>query len=264
MSGYFGTEAQQRLQALAEQRNDIISATPGACQTARFMSCDDLDRFGWDRIEAYLDQDGICGFRLLPADRAEELRSRLAARNFRLDTWNVFLADRDAALAASEPIVARGLPAGLVDLARPTDPEGEYTSRIQGLMASVGVMPFSGSFLVGALVPAITSVVGTEDGEVVATAHGSMGHNAESRYARYAWGGLAAVEPSRRGTGLGTLINARMVHSVFHELGATHVHEFVSASNIPSRRMVEACGLRHTPELVSGIAVPNESARFTR
>jgi hypothetical protein len=264
MSGYFGTEAQQRLQALAEQRNEAIRATPGACQTARFMSCDDLDRFGWDRVDEYLGQDGICGFRLLASERADEIRSRLAARNLRFDTWDIFLADRDTALAASEPIVARGPPAGLIDLEGPTDPDGDYTARIQAVMAAAGVVPFSGSFLVGSLIPAITCVIGSADGEVVATAHGNLGHNPDSPYARHAWGGLAAVASSRQGIGLGTYVNARMVVGVFHDLGATHVYELVSASNTPSRRMVEACGLRQAKNLIGGIATPNESARFTR
>ncbi|SJM30033.1 hypothetical protein BQ8482_120088 [Mesorhizobium delmotii] len=37
MSGYFGTEVQQRLQAQAEASFDFINATPGACQTGRTM-----------------------------------------------------------------------------------------------------------------------------------------------------------------------------------------------------------------------------------
>ena len=47
MSGYFGTEMQQRLQAQAETSVDFINATAGVCQTGRTMGCDDLDRLGW-------------------------------------------------------------------------------------------------------------------------------------------------------------------------------------------------------------------------
>jgi hypothetical protein len=63
---------------------------------------------------------------------------------------------------------------------------------------------------------------------------------------------------------LGNYINACMIVSVFHDLGATHVYELVSASNVPSRRMVTSCGLRHAQGLVCGIATPNDSAHFTR
>lgn len=264
MSGYFGTKMQQRLQAQAEASVDFIKATPGACQAGRTMGCDDPDQFGWERIEEVLGRDGICGFRLIPAVEAERLRSRLLERNFRFDAWDVFLADRTGALAASEAIIARGLPNGLTDLDRPTEPEDEYTARIQALMGAAGVVPFSGSLLVGAFGSATTVAVGDENGTVVAAAHGYLPHNAYSPYRRHAWGGLVAVAESQRGKGLGNYINARMIASVFRDLDATHVYELVSASNVPSRRMVEACGLRPEPGLVCGLAISQESARFTQ
>ncbi len=264
MAGYFGTEKQQRLQALAEQRADFISATAGACQTGRTMGCDDLDQFGLERIDDFLESDGILGFRLIPADRADELKAHLARKNFRFDTWDVFLADREQALAASEAILARGVPDGLADFDRPGRPEDEYTARIQALMGAVGIVPFSGSLLVGACGPATTLAAGPLDGSIAAAAHGYLPHNGQSPYHLYAWGGLVAVAESQRGKGLGNYINARMIVSVFHDLGATHVYELVSPSNLPSRRMVASCGLREEPGLFCGIASPVDSAHFTR
>ena len=143
-----------------------------------------------DRIDEFLDRDGICGFRLIPVDKAEELRSHLTERNFRFDTWDVFLADQVTAMAASEAIISRGLPDGLADLDRPTQPEDEYTARIQMLMGAAGVVPFSGSLLVGALGPATTVAVGVGDGIIAAAARGYLPHNVHSPYHRYAWGGL--------------------------------------------------------------------------
>jgi hypothetical protein len=264
MSGYFGTEMQQRLQAQAEASADFIGATPGACQTGRTMGCDDLNSLGWEPILRFLERDAICGFRLIPVDRVDALTSRLAEKGYRFDTWDVFLAERETALAASEAIVSRGLPAGLVDLERPIDPDSEYTKRIQTLMGAAGVVPFSGSMLVGAIGPATTVAIGDGDGNVVAAAHGYLPHNAYSEFHGYAWGGLVAVAETQRGKWLGNYVNARMIVSVFRDLDATHVYELVSVTNIPSRRMVGSCGLRHEPALVCGIATRNDSAHFTR
>lgn len=264
MAGYFGTEVQRRMQALAEANAAFIEATPGACQAGRTMGCDDPDQLGWDRIGEFLERDGICGFRLIAPETADALRSWLGGRNFRFDSWDVFLADRASAMAACEPILSRGLPDGLADLNPPTEPDDDHTARIQALMGAAGVVPFSGSLLVAALGPATTVAVGDRNGSVVAAAHGYMPHNAFSPYRAHAWGGLVAVAASERGKGLGNYINARMIVSVFRDLGATHVYELVSTSNIPSRRMVESCGLRHEPRLVCGIATPNDSAKFTR
>lgn len=264
MTAYYGTEAQQRLQALAEARVDFIRETPGACQTGRMMGCDDPDGFGWNRIEEFLDSDGVCGFRLISAEQGPELRSRLAERSFRLDTWDVFLADRAIALPAAEAIVARGLPDGLIDLDRPIDPDGENIAGIQALMGSTGVVPFSGSLLVGTLGPATTVSVADQYGAIVAAAHGYMPHNDFSRFRSYAWGGLVAVAEAQRGKRLGNYINARMLVSVFCDLHATHVYELVSPSNAASRRMVESCGLRLEPSLLCGLATHDGSSRFTR
>ncbi len=199
MSGYFGTEMQQRLQAQAEASVDFINATPGACQSGRLMGCDDPDQLGWERIEEFLDRDGIYGFRMIPAAEAEKLRSRLLRWNFRFDTWDVFLADQASALTASNAILLRGLPDGLADLDTPTEPEDEYTARIQALMGVAGIVPFSGSFLVGAMGPATTVAVGDRNGTIAAAAHGYLPHNAHSAYRRHAWGGLVAVAESQRG-----------------------------------------------------------------
>ena len=99
MSGYFGTQIQQRLQAQAEASTAYINATPGACQAGRTMGCDDPDQLGWDRINAFLTRDGVCGFRLISAPKAEEIRSQLIKQDCRFDTWEVFTADRATALA---------------------------------------------------------------------------------------------------------------------------------------------------------------------
>lgn len=264
MSGYFGTPTQKRLQAQAEASADFISTTPGACQTGRTMGCDEIDDLGWERISHFLDRDGVCGFRLIASTKVEELVSRLTDRGYRFDTWDVFLADRETALANSNLLLSGGLPDGLRELGQPTEPDGEYTARIQALMAAAGVVPFSGSLLTGALGPATTVAIGDRAGNVVAAAHGYLPHNAYSDYHRYAWGGLVAVAESQRGRGLGSYVNASMIASVFRDLQASHVYELVSATNIVSRRMVETCGLRHEPSLVCGIATPNESALFTR
>lgn len=264
MSGYFGTEVQQRLQARAEEAAAFIAATPGACQTGRTMGCDDPDRFGWAQIDEFLERDGVFGFRLLSAVKAREVGLRLEERGFRFDTWDVFLADRATALAACAVILSDGLPDGSSSMHSPHDPDGDDTRRIQTLIAETGVVPFSGSLLVGRCGPAKTFALQDREGRVVAAAHGYLPHNAHSPYRSYAWGGLVAVAAAQRGRGLGSCINALMIAGVMQDLQATHIYEIVSASNAASRRMVAACGLRHEPDLVSGIATPVSEERFTR
>jgi RimJ/RimL family protein N-acetyltransferase len=129
-------------------------------------------------------------------------------------------------------------------------------------MASNGIAPFSGSMLVGEFGPATTVIILDGRGEVAAAAHGYFPHNSHSLHNESAWGGLVAVSPDHRGSGLGKYVNAKMVANCISILGARSVHEFVAATNIPSRKMVEASGLRLDPTLTSGIAVAG-GERFT-
>ncbi|MCF3642626.1 hypothetical protein LXM94_21885 [Rhizobium sp. TRM95111] len=185
MAGYFGTETQQRLQACAEASADFIATTPGACQVGRMMGSDDVDRLGWERIDAFLERDGVFGFRLIATEKIDDLRRALARRGYRFDCWNVFVADRASAETASRRLMQK-LPDGLTELDMPKDAEGGDVRRIQALMNSTGIVPFSGSMLSGGAGQTTTVALGDEQGNVVAAAHGYLPHNAHSRYHRYA------------------------------------------------------------------------------
>jgi RimJ/RimL family protein N-acetyltransferase len=117
--------------------------------------------------------------------------------------------------------------------------------------------------LLGRYGPARTLAIVDADGSVAASACTYLPHNAMSVHAHKAWGGLVAVDPSRRGRKLGVMINAAMVKAAFDELAADSIYELVSSSNLPSRRMVEACSLRHDPAVVSGVATAVEGTRYT-
>lgn len=264
MAGYFGTEIQKRLQKIAEESAGFIAATPGACQAGRMMGCDDPEMLGWDRIAEFVTRDGVCAFRLLDARQIKELKVQLARRDCRLDTWDVFIGDRERALAASQTIISAGMPDGLAELKMTADPDDQLTESVQMFMAEAGIVPFSGSMLVGSVGPAATALIGNGDGTLVATAHGYLPHNVFSHFHRYAWGGLVAVSEKHRGKGLGKFINALIIRNVFERLYASHVYELVSAGDTASRRMVEACGLHHDPAFVCGIAMPVDAARFIR
>lgn len=264
MAGYFGTQAQKTLQKAAEDEARFIATTPGACQAGRMMGCDDPEILGWDRIGEFIARDGVCAFRLVDAGQIREIETQLARWNCRLDTWNVFIADKATALDAAQAILCGGLPDGLAEREMPSDPEATLTEDIQAFMAAAGLVPFSGSMLVGSVGPAATTLIGNGDGRLVATAHGYLPHNAFSRFHRYAWGGLVAVADVERGKGLGKYVNALIIKTVFERLYASHIYELVSAGNTASQKMVEACGLHHDPAFVCGIATPIDAARFTR
>ena len=97
----------------------------------------------------------------------------------------------------------------------------------------------------------------------MATALGHRPYNSLSVNHATAWGGLVAVDEDQRGKRLGIAANARMLRGCIDSLGAETLQEFVAATNIVSRRMVERCGLTLDESCMSGIASSGRE-RFTR
>jgi len=263
MAGYVGTEQQMALQRSADDAIDWMNTTPGACNPGRSLGTDDPDRFGWDKIFEVLERDKIFAFRLMRSDQVDQIAKMLSKHGYRLDLWDVFIADRAESERRTSSILANGLPEGFAERPQLESAGHPDTKRVQSFMVANGVVPFSGSMLTGAFGPVTTVVILDEQGEVAAAAHGYLPHNKFSPHHESAWGGLVAVSPDHRGKGLGKYVNARMVSNCFSGLGAKTVHELVTESNVPSRRMVEASGLQLDLTLKCGGATTG-TGRFTR
>lgn len=264
MSGYAGSEAQIELMRRSDDHAEWTRTTRGACNVGRMLGCDDIEQIGWPTILDALQRGGSFGFRLLSLDAATAAAAELQRHGYRLDMWDVFVAGRSEAASQVDAIFDSGLPPGMSWLDIGADPDGAAMRSVQAFMLANGVVPFSGSMLLGRYGPARTLAIADADGTVVASACTYLPHNATSVHARKAWGGLVAVDPSQRGRKLGVLINAAMVKAAFEELAAEGIYELVSSSNMPSRRMVEACGLRHDPAVVSGVATTADGTRYTK
>ncbi len=264
MAGFFGTERQMALQAVAEDARDWTMNTPGACDPGRFLGTDNPDELGWDKVIEIVKRDGAFGFRMIPSKDTGAISRRLIESECRIDFWDVFLANRDEAVAATSVILTSGLPSGYSYLPELHNAENEETVKVQSFMAENGIAPFSGSKLAGLDGPAVTVAIIDENKNLAAVAHAYLSYNKYSQYKKCAWGGLVAVSPSHRGMGLGKYVNAKMVSECFSRLNAESIHELVAATNIPSRKMVEASGLRLDPTLKCGIAMRGDEERFTK
>ena len=227
------------------------------------VSTDDVDHVGLELCAEMLEKDGGFGFRLVPAERTAAISAFLAARGHRLDWWDTFTGVLDNAGPVSERIAARGPPAGLrhVDLCE--GPREAELERVQAFLAAHGIAPFSRSTLAGETVAGRAFALVDERGELAATSFTYLPHNSFSRFSGFAWVGLVAVAPAYRGRSIGTYINACATTAAFTAFDATVVYELVTATNIPSRRMVEACGLALHPYLKSGLASTGKGM-FTR
>jgi RimJ/RimL family protein N-acetyltransferase len=55
-----------------------------------------------------------------------------------------------------------------------------------------------------------------------------------------------------------------MIRAAFERLAAKRIYELASATNIPSRRMIESCGLTLVPTLKAAAVVASGAEKFTR
>jgi hypothetical protein len=264
MTGYYGTELQKKLQQRTYENRGRIAGTPGLYNAGRFIGTDDPDKVGWPTLRSLLrEQDGVLGFRLVSRDQARRYFPLAVEEGCRVDRWDVFCGTTETVRPRIEAIMRSGLPAGIVQGWSFTDPQSEETAKLQEFAAANGVAPLPGSLLVEAPGQA-TAVLVDRRGTPVAVANTYFAHNRYSPHHRSAWVGMVAVEKSLRGLGLGRYVSAVAIWRAATELGAESVHELISGTNEPSRRMAVACGLAMTPELVVGVAVPSETASFTR
>lgn len=263
MAGFFGTEQQQALQKLACAMRDRIAGTPGFYNAGRFVGVDDPDRVRPEEMERMLARDRLLGLRMIPAAQAARLFPALEARGCRIDRWDILVGDAEGAGSRARAIAEAPLPHGLRIMPQLAGPQDGDTVGLQQFLAANGLAPFPGTMLADQPPHAKTIVLAAGD-RIAAAGHAYFPHNGHSRWHRHAWVGLIAVDEAARGRGLGRLVNALLVRAAFEELGARHVYEMVAPSNVASRRMIEACGLRLDPAVSCGVAVPVEAARFTR
>ncbi len=262
--GLYGSDEQRRLQAATLAKADELRETPGGVFASRMTGTDDPDRFGWDRIEAILRDEGAITFRMIPADRCPEVERRLSDIGCAITWWNVFDAPHDDIRAKCEGILATPrqdlFPAG-----PPAANDRAFFENVQAFMANCGIAPFPLQVLSGSMGPATIAVlVDPEDEAIAATAFSYFPYNRHSLHRETAWAGLVAVREDMRKRGIGVLVNALALLKSVDDLRADRVQEYARKSNVPSCRMIERCGLCLREDMLSGIAQPVGAKRFTR
>jgi GNAT superfamily N-acetyltransferase len=262
MELYYGTDRQIALQKKVDALASWIRTTPGACLVGRIRGTDDPDRLGWDTIFASLEDDGVFGFRLLASSDLHAVEARLSERGYRFDSWDVFAAPAQQIRDALDR-VDMTLPDNYRAIRADAANDTVTVRNAQRLMSENEVTPFSGDVLTGKHAPAALVAIEAPDGTLAAAAFCYFPHNEHSPHHKTAWGGLVAVGPEHRGRRLGAIVNAMMLRAAIDRLGAAGVYELVTATNEPSRRMVQRCGLVHDPDLVCGMAIKG-GERFTK
>ncbi|SFL50377.1 GNAT family N-acetyltransferase [Shimia aestuarii] len=262
ISPFYGSLEIQQLQAAQDAQVAELANVAGAVVHARVFSSDDPEALGWSRLREIMADQGRITLRGVDSATIERAKEELSGFAPSLHFWDLFMADARTIRDVCGPIVAQGIPEPLArvpdDLLTP-----EKIREVQVFLTDQGVSPFSTNALRGDLFPAKLAVLEHGDGRIGAAGFAAMTHNRHSVFADAAWVGLIAVDPDLRGLGLGKTIDAICNLIAVEELGAKHTMEFVATDNVPSRAMLESCGLRQV-EGKSVVMFSTSDERLTR
>lgn len=241
-SPYFGEPKVQALQEARDRQAAELSDVPGAVIHARVFSSDDPERLGWSRLREIMAEEGMVTLRGVDEATIERAQRELSEFEPVLHFWDMFMADAKAIRDVCTPLARAPLPAELIRVSD-GDINHPLARDVQRFLTEQGVSPFSTDALLGNLFPGKLVVLRHSDGHVAAAGFAAITHNRYSPFAGAAWVGLIGVHPSLRGVGLGKQLDAICNLVAVDELEADATMEFVGRDNMPSRAMLENCGL---------------------
>lgn len=262
LSPYFGDPKTQALQKARDEQVSQLADRHGAVVHARTFSSDDPKVLGWNRLRKVMTEEGMITLRGVDEATIELARKELDEFDPILHFWDLFMADATNIHEVCGPLAAEDLPSG-VTLVPGAELTPVLAREVQAFLAEQGVSPFSTNALLGLLFPARLVVLQHLNGRIAAAGFAAMTHNRHSTFAGTAWVGLIAVDPELRGRGLGKQIDAICNLVAIDELGAEATMEFVAKDNIPSRAMLESCGLKQV-EGKSVVMFSTSTTRITR
>lgn len=261
-SPYFGTDKVKALQQARDEQVAALADLPGAVVHARTFSSDDPAILGWGYLKRIMSEEGMVTLRGTDEATIRVAKDKLSEFDPKLHIWDLFMADADTIRDVCGAIVHGGLPDGVKRI-----PDNAMTPQkaqeVQAFLTEQGVSPFSTDALLGKLFPARLIALENSDDRIVAAGFAAMTHNLHSPFYNSAWVGLIAVDLSLRGLGLGKLVDAASNLAAVTELEAASTMEFVAQDNVPSRAMLESCGLRQV-EGKSVVMFSTSEDRITR
>ena len=263
MAEFYGTDIQIAIQRRMRERHDWIERTPDIANGGRVLNFVEPEKTGWDRIRELFAEDHVISFTAQPLATTMPYLKATFGDNCQYPYWNVFIGNVQRVLEACNAVVADvSTPVGwqLQSLETPTD---DQISEVQKLNLATGIAPYPAFYTRGEAVPCLTTCLWNEQGNMVATASANFRYHANSRFSGHIFEGSVSVAEECRGMGLGKLLNASVLidsHKLYSWVGAVAQ---ARPDNEPSRRMIEACGLEMSPDLVT-ISVVASDEEFTR
>ncbi len=263
MTEYCGDTDKIALQRAIRLRKNLFALEPALANGGRFMNVLDPEAYGWDRVRALAEEDGLIVLTMVDREATLEKARKVFGLEIDLPCWEVFTGPAAAVTAhCATEIAERTLPEGWT-VTGDTHPDEDRIEQCQELNQATGVVPAPGYYLRGDDVPGFLTCIWTETGTLAACASGTMRYHPEGRLGGWFFAGGVSVDSKQRRLGLGTYANASLLTESCKAFGWTHVLEQAHGANDASIAMIRRSGLAPAPGKAT-IAVNLSGGRTTR
>ncbi|MEM9044783.1 MAG: GNAT family N-acetyltransferase [Pseudomonadota bacterium] len=263
MSEYCGDDQSVALQQSIRSRIPAISDHPILANGGRILNILDPDLYGWDRVKATAERDGVVALSMVDRDVTRERLDAEYGPDHGFPCWGAFTGEPEDVVPICEALLSQlTLPDGW-HFSHATCPDDDLIQASQTLNIETGVMPSPAYYLRGEHVPSLLTCLHTETGDLVACASATMRYHPDGPLSQWIFAGGVSVDPDYRRRGLGVAVNAALLVESHQRFGWRGVLEQAQADNHASVGMITRCGLKQDAEKVT-FAINTTGRYFTR
>jgi len=247
MAEYFGDDHIVAVQKTIRTRKKIYDNEPFLSNGGRILNVLDPDAYGWDKIHADVERNGLIGFTLVDRDKTLARSAKEFGPDIETPYWQAFTGAPEYVAPICEKIVSDyDLPKGwtLISL---THPDEDAIDQFQRLNQATGVAPLPAYYLRGEYIPSALTCLRDAQNTLVAGASAVMRYHPDGPLAGWLFAGSVSVDPAHRRKGLGVLVNAKLLADSHKAFGWACALEQAKADNAASVGMITRCGLQHVP-----------------
>ena len=242
---YFGSEAQNALMRRGRDLYELVRADPRIAFHGRSIIL--LGDRGAETAPLMARIARLCGasaIHFYPSEKTEALKAELTGLGQNAAHWELCTGGREAYERCKAMVANWPLPADLRLERLSADSSAELVRATAELSVDCGVMPMPGRQMRGLANPGVCLVAVDASGAPVATGSSYRYTHPDSDYSEYAFWGVLATRPDRRGQKLAMILGANAIVRMWEEFGMRGFTTGIKVDNPASLAVCARQGVR--------------------
>lgn len=243
---YFGTEAQQALQARSANLWTLLNDDPRFSCHGRAVTLAEYTDDNLAQHIALARLQGACPLEGAHRDAAARRTAEIEAAGLKTDAYVNWQGGPGALGAARSVLAARNLADDLAVTEIGPDSPAEDLQKMDRLTQSCGVLLPMGSFVRGLQRPSVFLCAMDPEGRAVGAAAAVAQFHPDHAKSGISWWGMLATDDSRRGEGIALILGAMSLIAMHEKHGFERFLTGIREGNAPSEALCTKLGLAAT------------------